>query len=559
LPDMTEAITELKVLIDLLKLEQQEEIEQYRQMFLERPVSERTARGITWYPIVVNDTEYGYGQKIILEIERTAKLNTPHSFQSGKVVSLFSNSDLKSEESITGIITYVKDNKLKMVLHTEDVPDWIDEGKLGLDLYYDERSYKEAEIAINKVINASHDRLAILREIISGNKPANFDNIKRNINFSDLNNSQNNAIQKASSALDVAIIHGPPGTGKTTTLIKAIQYVLTEEQQVLVCAPSNLAVDLLTEKLDDLGINVLRIGHPARLSEKVFKHSFDEQVSRHPSYKPLKQLKKEAGNLRKQARKFKRNFGPQERQDRQSMLAEVKSMMSEAKKLEKVIFNDIIDNARVITCTLVGSAHEFLRKKEFTTLFFDEAANATAPMSWIPVTRAKRVIFAGDHCQLPPTVKSVQAARGGLSVSLFEQCIERQKVDTLLEVQYRMHEDIMNFSNEKFYSNRLQADPSVKNRLLGNPGNGTLPSYPVDFIDTAGCGYAEEINKESQSLYNPEEANLLLKHLSLVLAQMELENVLLLQEGFNIGIISPYNAQVIILREYIRRFPILEK
>jgi ATP-dependent RNA/DNA helicase IGHMBP2 len=554
---MTEAIKEIKDLISLLKMEQEAEIKEYREKFLEKPLAERTKQGITWYPVVVTDTEMGFGQKIILELERTVKHNTPNFFQPGKVVSLFSNSETARSEGATGIITMVKDNILKMVLHSEEIPDWLDEGKLGLDLYFDERSYKEAEIALNKVINAEKDRLAQLREIILGYKPAVFENFKKEALVTGLNYSQAKAVENVLLANDVAIIHGPPGTGKTTTLIRAIQNVLLEEKQLLVCAPSNLAVDLLTGMLDELGINVLRLGHPARLTEKVLKHSFDEQVARHPSYKPLKLLQKEAVELKKQARKFKRNFGPSERQNRGSMLAEVKDMMAQARKLEKVIFEDILDKASVITCTPVGAAHELIRKREFSTLFFDEGANATAPTTWIPITRAKRVIFAGDHCQLPPTIKSNQAARGGLSVSLFETCIRRQKVDTLLEVQYRMHEDIMNFSSQEFYGGKLAADPSVKNRLLGN--SGPLLTTAVDFVDTAGCGYNEEVNRDLQSIYNPEEVNLLFRHLSNVLEQMETENVPLLAEGFNLGIISPYNAQVVQLRENLKNFPLVEK
>jgi predicted DNA helicase len=341
------------------------------------------------------------------------------------------------------------------------------------------------------------------------------------------------------------LVHGPPGTGKTTTFIQAIRHTLLEEKQVLVCSPSNIAVDLLTERLVRQGVTVLRLGNPARVSEEVMNNTLDVKMMNHASYKELKEYRKKAEEYFAMAKKYKRNFGPQERMQRNLLYTEAKQLLKDATTLEDYIQWEQFENAQVIACTPVVSSGRLMREKKFKTVFIDEAAQALEPMSWIPISRADRVIFAGDHCQLPPTVKSKRAEEGGLKYTLFERVVKTQPEATaLLRTQYRMHEKIMNFSNNMFYAGKLLADESVKDNLLSFDEADDLLIKPIEFIDTAGCGFNEEQNPESMSISNKEEADLLLKHLGKVLAQYERKPC----KPISIGIISPYKMQT----EYLK-------
>ncbi|MBX9853263.1 MAG: IGHMBP2 family helicase, partial [Cytophagaceae bacterium] len=331
----------------------------------------------------------------------------------------------------------------------------------------------------------------------------------------------------------------------TTTLIHSIVETLKTEKQVLVCAPSNTAVDLLTEKLFQNGVSVLRFGNPSRISEELLVHSVDYKITNHKDYKQIKELKKRAVEYRNMALKYKRHFGKSERDQRKLILDEARKIQTDAGKIEKYIVEDLINNTQVFTATLVGSINHYIRDKDFETVFIDEAAQALEPATWIPIMRAKRVVFAGDHCQLPPTVKSNEAGKEGLNVTLFEKSIQRQKADVMLETQYRMNEKIMKFSSKIFYKDQLIADTSVKEGIIFQ-GEDILEK-PVEFVDTAGCGYEEKYEKENLSVYNPEEADLLLKHLTLLHLRLE-ENKVNTQK-LRIGIISPYKAQVNLLKE----------
>ncbi len=542
----------------LLKIEKEEDYKQYKEHFLKNNITHRKKKGLTWYPVVINSTEIGFGEYLIIEIERTTDLNQPHQFKGGKGAALFSNADQDgNSNALNGIVKYVAANKLKLVLTVDELPDWAYEGKLGLNLLFDENSYKEMEIALHKVLIADKSRLAELRDVLLGKNKAFFDIKDEHLLISTLNASQNEAVKNIAAARDVAIVHGPPGTGKTTTLVQAIRYTLKHEKQVLVCSPSNTAVDLLTEKLSEQGIDVLRLGNPVRISENILSKTLDAKIMAHPSYKDLKQYRKMAEEYRSIAQKYKRKFGREEREQRNLLFAESKKILHEASLLEDFIIDEQFNKTQVIACTLVASANKALRSKQFTTVFIDEAAQALEPACWIPISKADRVVFAGDHFQLPPTIKSKTADQQGLGKTLFEKCIGKQDVSVMLNTQYRMHENIMNFSNRKFYGSNLKADVSVKDTRLSYDENEFLLNTPFDFIDTAGCGYTESLNPESLSTSNPEEGTLLLNHLSSLLEQYE--KAPHPEKKISIGIISPYKEQVQYLTEQIASFPVLEK
>jgi predicted DNA helicase len=548
---------ELEHLLEIMKIEQEEDRQQYKEKVLQSPLTERRKLGVTWYPIVIKESYYSTGERLVLEIERPTNTEVAHQFTSGKVASLFSNfhNEGKDNPSIAGVVTGGGLNNLKLTLFVDELPEWADDGKLGLDLLFDETSYKEMEIAVNKVIKAKNCRLEELREILLGHEAPGFDKDIKEITLDNLNESQNRALSNVIKAEDVAIIHGPPGTGKTTTLIEAIGETLKSEESVLVCAPSNAAVDLLTEKLHEKGISVLRFGNPSRISEELQMHSLDYKITNHKEYKQIKELKKRAVEFRNLALKYKRNFGKEERLQRKAIQDEARKIQGEAVKIEKYIIQDLISKAQVFTCTLVGSVNHHLKDKEFNTVFIDEAAQALEPATWIPILRANRVVFAGDHFQLPPTVKSLEAGKQGLSITLFEKTIQRQQADVMLQTQYRMHENIMKFSSKMFYKESLIAHDSVRTGVLYEADD--ILGNPVEFIDTAGCSYEEKSEKGSSSTFNPDEAELLFKHLIIVHSRLQEHAIPV--NTLRVGIISPYKAQVNLMKEKLNEYPELIK
>jgi ATP-dependent RNA/DNA helicase IGHMBP2 len=547
---------ELRRVQGLLKLEQQEDLEQFKLKNAKASIQERQQRGLTWYPVTITQEDVGFGGKVVIELERPAGQQGLHLFQVGKNAALFGNIPGRSatdRPTLSGVITSVRRNKLLLSTSKEDLPDWVHEGgKLGIDLTFDEVSYREMDYALGKVMGAYGDRLADLRDILLGAKPARFRDEKADDLFypSPLNESQLAAVRHVQAAQDVAIIHGPPGTGKTTTLVQAILETIRRERRVLVCAPSNTAVDLLTEKLAERGVNVIRMGNPSRVSDLLLEHTLDAQVMAHKRYGELRSMRQTAEQYREEAGKHVRNFGWEEREQRRLLKEEARALHQEADGLERYITEDLLEQVQVITCTLVGASNRNIRHLTYETVFIDEAAQALEPGCWIPIAKAQRVVLAGDHQQLPPTVKSEKAAKDGLRETLFEKCIKRQpEASRMLKVQYRMHGQIMQFSSEQFYEGQLVASPTVAHNGLEAYDLRFAPDLPVEFLDTAGFGFQEITIPESRSTANPEEADLLLKRLAQLLEPYDAPDHE--TDPLSIGVIAPYRAQINYLKDAV--------
>lgn len=548
--------TELRHVQALMLLEQKEDQAQYKLKSSKAGLAERKRRGITWHPVTITREDIGFGGKVVLELERPAGQDGLHLFQVGRNAALFGPAQglpASDPPTLSGVITSVRRNRLQLTTSREDLPDWVSEGgRLGIDLSFDEVSYREMNQAMGEVLRARGNRLAELRDVLLGASPARFDPPRADDLFypSLLNDSQQQAVRHVISARDVAIIHGPPGTGKTTTLVQAIRETIRRERRVLVCAPSNTAVDLLTEKLAGQGVNVIRLGNPSRVSDLLLQHTLDARVMAHGSYGRMRSLRQTADQLRQTAQQHVRHFGPEERQQRQLLKEEARQLFLQADDLERFITEDVLESVQVITCTLVGASHRQIRHLDFETVFIDEAAQALEPGCWIAIARGQRVVLAGDHHQLPPTVKSEKAAREGLRETLFEKCIQRQP-DTarMLTVQYRMHQQIMAFSSRHFYADRLVAHESVRHAGLGAFDPAFLPDLPVEFLDTAGFGFTEITIPESRSTANPEEAALLLRRLTQLLAPHDPGDAAL--RPLTVGVIAPYRAQINHLKDAI--------
>ena len=534
---MNENLNELVQLIALLKLEKEKDFEQFRAFVQSLPLSERVKEGYAWHPVEIVKSGYTYGERAYVTIVRTKDTDAQHQFRAGQPVRFFSSSDEVKNQEKSGVIHFIDKKRMKIILSSKDLPDWIGNGSLGVDLEFDERTYVEMEKALKKVMEAKGDRLSELRRIILGQQAADFVKMQL-IQLPQLNDSQNEAVNQILTARDIAIVHGPPGTGKTTTLVQAVKQLTKTENTVLVCAPSNTAADLLTERLSDEGLQVLRIGNISRVDEKIVRHTLEAQMAAHPDSKHIKKVRMEAVETRRNAMKFKRRFGHEERRERGLLFKEAGELSAWANRLEDLLVENLIDGAQVITCTLVGSVHKALGNRTFRTVVIDEAAQALEPASWIPITRASKVVLAGDPFQLPPTVKSPEAQRGGLGVTMIEKCLQRFHSSNLLNVQYRMNHQIMQFSNHWFYHGKLQAAASVANHQLDIDQTAS-----VVFIDTAGTGFEEQMNEKSMSRFNPEEFQILCEHLYQLIAAHQGK------ELPSIAVISPYREHVLYMQD----------
>lgn len=585
----------------LLQLEYYTEKEAFRKLTEQMGMQRKVKRGDAWFPLQVGKSFYNSLNQTAIEVFRTSDQDIEHNFEFGRPVMFFmvkkmgknenqgntalqqpenasdanhkvQNSNLKVQSikyfSFTGTVSYVDGDR--MVITVPDSAPLLElqqsTDPIGVQLSFDETSYKLMFEALDCVMKAKNNRLAYLRDLFYSHQKAgrfSFEPMK----FPWLNPTQERAVNEVLWAKDVAIVHGPPGTGKTTTLVEAINETLMRESQVLVCAQSNMAVDWISEKLVDRGINVLRIGNPTRVNDKMLGFTYERRFESHADYPQLWAIRKAIRELRKNRKKGSENY--HQKMDR---------LKSRAAEIELRINAELFGEARVIACTLVGSAHHLLEGMKFGTLFIDEAAQALEAACWIPMKRASRVILAGDHCQLPPTVKSIAALRAGLGKTLMERIAENKpEVVTLLKIQYRMNDEIMRFSSDWFYGGKVESAPQIKYRSVLDY------DHPITWIDTSNeenqitiegedapedsastsssvsaanqnsdLNFKEQFVGESFGRINKAEAELTLLTLAEYFTKIGKQRVL--EERIDVGIISPYRAQVQYLKKLIKKY-----
>lgn len=585
----------------LLQLEYYTEKEAFRKLTEQMGLQRKVKRGDAWFPLQVGKSFYNSLNQTAIEVFRTSDQDIEHNFEFGRPVMFFmvkkmgknenqgstalqqpenasdanhkvQNSNLKVQSikyfSFTGTVSYVDGDR--MVITVPDSAPLLElqqsTDPIGVQLSFDKTSYKLMFEALDRVMKAKNNRLAYLRDLFYSHQKAgrfSFEPMK----FPWLNPTQERAVNEVLWAKDVAIVHGPPGTGKTTTLVEAINETLMRESQVLVCAQSNMAVDWISEKLVDRGINVLRIGNPTRVNDKMLGFTYERRFESHADYPQLWAIRKAIRELRKNRKKGSENY--HQKMDR---------LKSRAAEIELRINAELFGEARVIACTLVGSAHHLLEGMKFGTLFIDEAAQALEAACWIPMKRASRVILAGDHCQLPPTVKSIAALRAGLGKTLMERIAENKpEVVTLLKIQYRMNDEIMRFSSDWFYGGKVESAPQIKYRSVLDY------DHPITWIDTSNeenqitiegedapedsastsssvsaanqnsdLNFKEQFVGESFGRINKAEAELTLLTLAEYFTKISKRRVL--EERIDVGIISPYRAQVQYLKKLIKKY-----
>ena len=552
----------------LLQLEYYTEKEAFRKLTEQMGLQRKVKRGDAWFPLQVGKSFYNSLNQTAIEVFRTSDQDIEHNFEFGRPVMFFTLRSSLKYFSFTGTVSYVDGDR--MVITVPDSAPLLELQQstepIGVQLSFDETSYKLMFEALDRVMKAKNNRLAYLRDLFYSHQKAgrfSFEPMK----FPWLNPTQERAVNEVLWAKDVAIVHGPPGTGKTTTLVEAINETLMRESQVLVCAQSNMAVDWISEKLVDRGINVLRIGNPTRVNDKMLGFTYERRFESHADYPQLWAIRKAIRELRKNRKKGSENY--HQKMDR---------LKSRAAEIELRINAELFGEARVIACTLVGSAHHLLEGMKFGTLFIDEAAQALEAACWIPMKRASRVILAGDHCQLPPTVKSIAALRAGLGKTLMERIAENKpEVVTLLKIQYRMNDEIMRFSSDWFYGGKVESAPQIKYRSVLDY------DHPITWIDTSNeenqitiegedapedsasassaasaanqnsdLNFKEQFVGESFGRINKAEAELTLLTLAEYFTKISKRRVL--EERIDVGIISPYRAQVQYLKKLIKKY-----
>ncbi|WP_443908834.1 AAA domain-containing protein [Prevotella sp.] len=532
----------------LLEIEYNHEKEEFRKQTETMGVERKVRRGDAWFPISIGRSYYNSLNQMVVEVMRQPGSDIEHNFEAGRPVCFFTikndmgTAGAKATKggsklqylSFTATVSYAEQDRMVVALPDSGrIVDLQRQDALGVQLFFDETSYRLMFEALDRVIRARSGRLADLRDIFYTKAPASrytFDAMR----FPWLNASQEKAVNEVLWAKDVAVVHGPPGTGKTTTLVEAIFETLRRESQVLVCAQSNMAVDWISEKLVDRGINVLRIGNPTRVNDKMLSFTYERRFEAHPDYPQLWSIRKAIRELR------------QQRKHADSWHQKMDRLKSRATELELRIRSSLFGEARVIASTLTGAANRVLEGEKYSTLFIDEAAQALEAACWIAIRKAGRVVLAGDHCQLPPTVKSIMALKGGLGKTLMERIVENKpETVTLLKMQYRMNEQIMKFSSEWFYHGMVESAPTVSHR-------GILDyDTPMMWIDTAECDGKEEFVGENFGRINRAEAELTLQTLQQYLEKIGKQRIL--EESIDVGIISPYRAQVQLLRKELRK------
>lgn len=523
---------------ELLQIEYEYEKEQFKQQTELMGIGRKIKRGMCWYPLNLGRNYYNALNQLVIEVERREDKDIEHQFEYGRPVCFFTQdvSGKLNYLNFVATVNYVDEDRMVVILPSVDALLALQSKEVvGVQLYFDETSYRLMFEALKQVIGAKNNRLAELRDIFHGTQPASTFSFHP-LRFPWLNATQEEAVNKVLHAKDVAIVHGPPGTGKTTTLVEAVYETLHRENQVLVCAQSNMAVDWISEKLVDRGVSVLRIGNPSRVNDKMLSFTYERRFESHPDYPQLWSIRKAIRELYARSRKGA---------EREAVRQKINSLKDRATELEIRINESLFSEARVIACTLVGSANRLLTGQKFGTLFIDEAVQALEAACWIPIRKADRVILAGDHCQLPPTVKAPEALRAGLGHTLM-QTIVKNKPDTvsLLKLQYRMNDEIMRFSSEWFYGGMLQSAPEVKYRSILDFDT------PIEWINTEGLDCNEELIGENYGRINKSEAELSIEQLKGYITKIGRERFL--DERIDVGMISPYKAQVQYLRRLVR-------
>ena len=524
----------------LLRMEYEYEKEEFRRQTETMGVARKVKRGLCWFPVATGRSYYNSLNQLVLEVSRTEDTDIEHNFEYGRPVCFFRQAadGSLSYYNFLGTVSYADETRMVVVMPGAGaIMEVQSADRPGVQLSFDETSYRAMFDALADVLRAKDNRLAGLRDTLLGTLKPGFRELYP-VRFPWLNATQESAVNKVLCARDVAIVHGPPGTGKTTTLVEAIYETLHREPQVLVCAQSNTAVDWISEKLVDRGVSVLRIGNPTRVNDKMLSFTYERRFEAHPAYTELWSIRKELRQLHGKARR-----GTYE--EREGMRSRMSRLRDRATALEVQINADLFDSAHVIASTLVSSNHRVLAGRRFGTLFIDEAAQALEAACWIAIRKADRMVLAGDHQQLPPTIKCYDAARGGLERTLMETVVARKpETVSLLTTQYRMNEAIMRFSSDWFYGGQLQAAPEVRHR-------GILDwDTPISWIDTSEMDFKEEFVGESFGRINRQEADLLLSELEKYIARIGGQRIL--DERIDFGLISPYKAQVQYLRGKLR-------
>lgn len=540
---------------ELLRKEYEFEKEQFQRQTQNMGVQKKVRRGMCWYPLSVGRSYYNSLEQLVVEVSRYTDLDVEHQFEPGKPVCFFQEdaSGMLSYMKFNAQVSFVEDNRMVIVLPSKDaLLQLTNAERVGIQIYLDEYTYRLMFQALDTVIEAREGRLAHLRDIFHTYAKASEFSFAP-VRFPWLNPSQEKAANLVLRAKDVAVVHGPPGTGKTTTLVETIYETLRRESQVMVCAQSNMAVDWISEKLTERGVNVLRIGNPTRVTDKMLQDTYERRFESHPLYDQLWGIRRNIRQI------YEHREGS--RESRHQKIARLKERAAE---LEYRINEELFDDARVIACTLTGSAHHLLTGRRFPTLFIDEAAQALEAACWIAIQKADRVVLAGDHRQLPPTIKSPAAMSGGLDKTLMQTICEKQpRCVSMLNVQYRMADDIMQFPNKEFYDGCLYSDPSVKYRgildwdtpiewIEAEEPDASDASNSADNIDYSDpITFGESSAPDGISRVNPAEAQLALQTLHDYLERIGRDRIL--YERLDIGIISPYKGQVHLLRRMMRK------
>lgn len=531
----------------LLLKEYEYERDQFQRQTESMGVRRKVQQGLCWFPLRVGRSYFNSLDQLVIEVTRTVDLDVEHQFEPGKPVCFFLEdaSQMLHYLKFVAQISYVEEDRMVIIMPSSDAVAQVQNAeRIGVQLYLDEYTYRLMFDALDKVITAKGNRLAELRDVCHTQMPSRKYTFPP-VRFPWLNASQEAAVNEVLWAKDVAVVHGPPGTGKTTTLVEAIYETLRREVQVMVCAQSNMAVDWIAEKLTDRGVNVLRIGNPSRVTDKMLADTYERRFESHPLYSHLWGIRRNIREI------YDSTSGS--RDARHQKIARLKEKAAE---LEYQINESLFSEARVIACTLTGSASHLLFAKRFGTLFIDEAAQALEASCWIAAQKADRIILAGDHRQLPPTIKCPEAQEGGLDHTLMQQIVENKpRCVSLLTVQYRMCEGIMQFTNQQFYEGKLTSDPSVKYRSILDWDT------PIEWIDACDEQqetdvlqtetFAEEVSLDGVSRVNPAEAQLTLDTLHRYFEKIGKERIL--YERIDVGLISPYKGQVRLLRRLIKK------